>query len=256
MPPFRLSKWYLDCVTDAGNTSIAYVGDLDWGPIHFYFSSLLHSTGSEVKQQNSLRKPALPAISGDELSWGSTRFDFSAAWHSLSIELCQTIFKNAEGCVVWRCLMPLARVRTGNDSGLGYVECLTMTIAPWKIPIKNLRWGRFCSYSDWIVWIDWRGEFSKCIVYLNGERVPCATIEDGQITFENESRLALDRSLTLRKGTLGSNALSSIPGVSKTFPARLLQVSECKWRSRARLERPGRAPVEGWAIHEIVSWPE
>ena len=131
-----------------------------------------------------------------------------------------------------------------------------MTIAPWKIPIQHLRWGHFCSASDWIVWIDWQGEYSKRVVCRNGERASASEIEDAQISFADGSRLNMDRSLTLRNGPLGTTALSSVPGVANTFPARLLQVNECKWRSRAKLERSASAPVEGWAIHEIVSWPK
>ena len=256
MAAFRLSKWYLDCVTDSGNASIAYVGDLAWGRAHLHYSSLLRSAGNNVTQHNSLRRPSLPVVDGSSISWNSAQFDFGAAWQADSTEVHEAVFKSDGGSVDWHCLMPRAHVCIGNDSGLGYIEHLTMTIAPWKIPIQHLRWGRFCSASDWAVWIDWQGEFSKRILYLNGKSVSASTIEDEQITFDEGSRLLMDRSLTLRKGPLGTTALSSIPGVSKTFPARLLQVNECKWRSRARLECPGRSAIEGWAIHEIVSWPK
>lgn len=255
MAPFHLSKWYLDCVTDSGNASIVYVGELRWGPVHLCYSSLLRSIGDDVKQQNSLRSPTMPAITGDEVSWNSPQFNFSGVWRSNSSQVQETVFANEEGSVEWRCLMPAAHVQAGNDFGLGYVEHLTMTIAPWKIPIQRLRWGRFCGASDSVVWIDWDGELSKRILYANGKGVSGSIIEDGELTFE-ESRLTMDRSLTLRNGPLGTTALSSIPGISKTFPVQLLQVNECKWRSRARLERANRPAVEGWAIHEVVSWPK
>ena len=255
MAGFHLSKWYLDCVTDSGNASIAYVGDLRWGPVHLHYSSLLRSVGTEVSQENSLRQPSLPVLLDRQVSWNSRHFDFSAVWHARSDEIRETVFANGEGSVEWHCLMPRAQVRIGNDFGLGYVEHLTMTIPPWKIPIQHLRWGRFCSPSDWAVWIDWQGEYSKRIVYMNGNAVSTPTVDDAQISSADGSRLTMDLSLALRNGPLGTTALSSIPGVSKTFPARLLQVNECKWRSRATLECPGRAPVQGWAIHEIVRWP-
>ena len=245
----------MDYVSDSGDASIAYVGDLRWGPVHLHYSSLLRSTGDAVTQRNSLREPSLPTHHRNSIEWKSEAFNFSAVWQSDSNEVHETVFRSEDGCVEWHCLMPRARARAGTDSGLGYVEHLTMTIAPWRIPIRDLRWGRFCSASDWAVWIDWQGEYSKRILYLNGETATASAIEDEQIRFNDGSRLSMDRSLTLRSGPLGTTALSSIPGVSNTFPARLLQVNECKWRSRARLECPGRSPVEGWAIHEIVSWP-
>ena len=256
MAAFQLSKWYLDCVTDSGNASIAYVGDLHWGPVHLHYSSLLRSDGNSVTQRNSLREPDMPVVIGNLVSWNSRQFDFFGQWQSNSAEAREIVFENEIGSVEWHCLMPRADARVGNESGLGYAEHLTMTIAPWKIPIRDLRWGRFCSASDWVVWIDWQGEFSRRILYVNGKAASAPAIEDGQIAFEDGSRLTMDRSLKLREGPLGTTALASIPGVNKSFPARLLQVNECKWRSRAQLERPGRPPVEGWAIHEIVSWPK
>ncbi|HXJ88091.1 MAG TPA: hypothetical protein VMS18_14815 [Candidatus Binatia bacterium] len=255
MAAFRLSKWYLDYVTDSGNASIAYVGDLQWGPISLHYSSLLRSTGSDVKQRNSLRHGNLPEMSGNQISWDASQFNFTAAWQADSREVREAVFANEEGSVDWHCLIPCGLANAGNDSGLGYVEHLTMTVAPWKIPIKDLRWGRFGSATDWAVWIDWQGEYLNKIVYLNGKRASAAQIGDDEITFDDGSSLTMDRSLILRSGPLGTTALSSIPGVNKTFPARLLQVNECKWRSRARLICPGRSAVEGWAIHEIVSWP-
>jgi hypothetical protein len=119
-----------------------------------------------------------------------------------------------------------------------------------------LRWGRFTSASDWVVWIDWQHEFSRRIVYKNGKEVSTAALEDERIEFDDGSCLLMDRSLVLREGPLGTNALSMVPGIRKTFPARLLEIDECKWRSHARLERPGAPAVEGWAIHERVVWPK
>ncbi len=68
------------------------------------------------------------------------------------------VFASDAGTVEWHCLMPRARVRIGKRSGLRYAEHLNITVAPWKLPIRTLRWGRFATPSDWIVWIDWQGE--------------------------------------------------------------------------------------------------
>jgi hypothetical protein len=152
--------------------------------------------------------------------------------------------------------MPRARTCIHKLAGLGYAEHLNITIAPWKLPVRILRWGRFATLSDWIVWIDWIGDFTRRIVYRNGHMAPASLLEDGRIEFSDGARLTMDRSLILREGPLGATALSAIPGVEDSFPARLLRVSECKWRSHGRFERPGMPAVEGWAIHERVEWPE
>ena len=142
-----------------------------------------------------------------------------------------------------------------EGSGLGYAEHLVLTIPPWKLPIETLRWGRFLNASDWVVWIDWQGEHPQRIVYRNGTRVAAVELGDERIRFADGTLLAMDRSLTIREGPLGTTVLAAIPLVGRTFPARLLQVTECKWRSRSRLEFPNQPAVKGFAIHERVSWP-
>ena len=255
MPAFKLSKWYMDCVTDSGDASIGYIGVADWGLIHLHYSSLLESTAGQIRQQYSLRERGEPQIKEATIGWKAGAFGIDAVWHSDSAGLRETIFESDQGSVEWHCLMPCARVQMQHRSGLGYVEHLTMTIAPWKIPIRHLRWGRFTSASDWAVWIDWEGDFSRRMVYLNGKPVTTSLVEDGQLKFDNGDLLTTSDSIVLRDGPLGTTALSAIPGVEKTLPARLLSVSERKWRSRARLTCADSRTVEGWAIHERVSWP-
>ena len=44
--------------------------------------------------------------------------------------------------------------------GTGYAERILITIPPWRLPIRELRWGRWIgeAASRSVVWIDWRGE--------------------------------------------------------------------------------------------------
>ena len=151
--------------------------------------------------------------------------------------------------------MPLAQARIGDRRGLGYVERLEMTIAPWELPLRTLRWGRFGSACDSVVWIDWRGEFRRSLAYVNGRPARAKSVEDGCVEFEDGSRLVMGPPLVLRQGPLGATALSAIPHLGST-PARVLRVTESKWRSPARFEPAGRSAVEGWAIHEKVEWPQ
>jgi hypothetical protein len=256
MAAFKLSKWYLDCVTDSGDTAIAYAGLVRWGPVHLSYSSLLESTGDRLRNRHTLRPRAEPAVGRGSIRWAMDALKVSGEWQADSVELREKIFSSDAGSVDWHCLLPRARARMNAKRGLGYAEHLTMTVAPWNLPIRTLRWGRFASPSDWVVWIDWQGDFSRRIAYCNGISVPISRLDDGRIDFEDGTRLTMDCSLVLRQGQLGATALSVIPGVRDTFPGRLLQVNETKWRSRAQFETPGRPAVESWAIHEIVSWPE
>ena len=255
MAGFQLSKWYMDCVTSSGDASIAYAGSVHWGPVRLHYASLLESTGDCITARHSLRGQAEPNFDRGLLRWQPEALKMDAEWKADSPEIHETIFASDAGSVQWHCLMPRAQARIHDRVGLGYAEHLTITIAPWKLPIRTLRWGRFGTRSDWIVWIDWEGSYSRRIVYRNGQMALTSVLKDCQIEFLDGARLALDRSLVLRAGPLGATALSVIPGVRDTFPARLLTVSECKWRSRATFEGPGKSTVEGWAIHERLDWP-
>lgn len=257
MAAFRLSKWYLDSVTESGETLIAYTGAVEWRAVRLPYSSVLRaSIPHGVALCHTLRAQKEPEVKQGSILWRSQELQVHGLWQSDDPTFRETIFSCEQGLVEWHCLMPRARVQVGDQAGFGYAEHLLVTVPPWKLPIKNLRWGRFANSSDWIVWIDWEGEFSWRRVYVNGEAVTPAVLKDSRIEFYNGAGLTLDRSLTLREGTLGTAALSAIPGIRSTFPARLLGISERKWRSRARLERKGERAVEGWAIHEVVRWPK
>jgi len=254
MAGFHLSKWYLDYVTDQGDVEIAYTGKVHWGPARLHYSSVLEAVDGRVRERHSLRPQRPPELKNSMVMWPSKALHIDSRWEATAPPVRETIFRSTKGSIEWNCLMPLARAIARERSGLGYVEHLEMTIPPWELPIRTLRWGRFTSASDYVIWIDWQGESSRRIVYVNGEIIPCATIEDDRLEAEDGIRLLMDRSLVLRDGPLGTTALSAVPGIRRMFPARLLQTNECKWRSRSRLERKGKNPVEGWAIHEIVSW--
>jgi len=264
MTRFHLSKWYLDYVTDRGDVEIAYTGNVRWGPVRLQYSSVLQTAESRVRERRSLRPQPLPQAKGSTISWRSNALKIETVWEGVAPAVRETIYRSGGGSVEWNCLMPLARAQRRERElevakcdlkfGFGYVEHLEMTIAPWKLPIRTLRWGRFTSASDWVTWIDWQGDFPLRLVYVNGETISCSRVEDDRLEAEDGTRLFMDRSLVLRDGPLGTTALAAVPGISKMFPARLLEMNECKWRSRSRLERRDKPPVEGWAIHEKVSW--
>jgi len=255
MSGFQLSKWYLDCVTDSGDTSIVYVGSVAWRNFQLRYSSILESSGDRVSVGHSVRDQTEPNVCGRLISWPGNSFGVHASWQADSKELHETILSTDRGMIDWHCLMPRACVQFGARCGLGYAERLVMTAPPWEIPIQELFWGRFESASDWIVWIDCQGELSRRIVFRNGERTQTLAIEDGRILFADGSQLCMDRSLVLRQGSLGTTALRSIPGLNR-LPVRLLRVHERKWRSAGKLLAPGGVEVQGWVIHERVSWPK
>jgi hypothetical protein len=259
-PAFELSKWYADCVTEDGGAVIIYHAQLRWHTPTIHYSNLLiHETGQPVRSRFSLRKQPAPIDNGD-VEWRSPVWNAEGNWKKTGTPIRQMLFDSADGSVEWNCVAPRssAKVRIGEGihCGEGYVEHLRVTIPPWAMPIRQLRWGRFVNASDALVWIDWRGPYNTQVVYCNGLPVSARSIGDSEIVLgDGETVLSLDTHTVLREGVLGSTALSVLPNLDRLFPARILGIRECKWLSRAILRRPGQADSVGMAIHEVVEWP-
>ncbi len=254
-PKFELAKWYADCLSGEGAVLIAYSSRLRHQPLAVRYESLLSPRGTT----HSLRRSAI-ACAEDCVQWTSAGLSLCGRWDRYDGEIRETVFQSEEGAVEWRCVMPKAAARmevSGDDpvTGLGYVEHLRLTIPPWRLPIRRLRWGRFLSPRHTLVWIDWEGEFRTRLVYHNGRRTPAAEIENNGIALADRARLELDCGLVLRRGRLGSTVLHAIPGLDRMAPAGIFLTDECKWRSRATLACPGEEADSAWCIHEEVTWP-
>jgi hypothetical protein len=130
-----------------------------------------------------------------------------------------------------------------------------MTVAPWRLPISSLRWGRIADEEEAIVWIQWLGDFQATIVYASGARVAPVQLDDERVTLADGTTIEFDRRSVLRSGALGTTVGSSVPVLRELTPLRILSTRECKWLSRAVVRRPGRPARERWAIHELVTWP-
>jgi len=256
-----LSKWYADCITETGDALILYSAELHWRSHAIHYTSLLtHHPGAPALNRVSLRRHASPEIHDAVIQWQSRPWKTQAEWRDLGDPIHQTLLDTAEGSLNWHCLAPrsCAEFRlpgTNPIRGWGYVEHLQLSVAPWRLPIQQLRWGRFVNAEDAIVWIDWRGPETRQVVYHNGSPAAPASITDHQIDLPNSTTLTLAPIATLREGPLGSTALAKLPHLDRIFPARILQVREHKWLSHATLRRPGRPDSTGLAIHEVVDWP-
>jgi len=262
VPGLTLKKWYLDLVTDDGRVRIAYVAELELGPLHLGYESLLRaSSEAPAKSVTLFHSSAEPTVDDDSLSWHSEALSVAGRWQFASAPLRRNVLCTPSGNVEWHCLAPSARVTLidGKDSlsGLGYAECLTVTIPPWRLPIDELHWGRFVAEDSALVWIDWRGPHAFRSVVLDGEELANARVSSEGV-FDETRGVALDLSerMVLRAGALGGTALARLPWrLKRSLPAKALSIDERKWRARGTLRREGRAPVTGWVIHEVVTWP-
>ncbi|MFI5311418.1 MAG: hypothetical protein ACHQQ3_09310 [Gemmatimonadales bacterium] len=259
---FDLVKWYADCTTAAGDALILYSAELRWrGPPIRYTSLLTHRDGGPAKTRFSLRKEPAPVVSEGSVGWRSAAWRAEGQWREAGPELHELLFDSPGGRLEWSCIAPraTAHARVGDTAplrGWGYVERLRLTVPPWRLPIRRLRWGRFINETDSLVWIDWSGPYTRRVVYDNGEAATARTIGDRELVLgDGRTTLGLDPVAVLRDGALGTTALSVLPDLHRIFPSALLDVRECKWLSRATLRRPGRPDSIGMAIHEVVEWP-
>jgi hypothetical protein len=257
---FSLDKWYLDLVADDGEAVVAYAAEVHLYALTLHYTSILHRRGGQTRAMASLRK-ALPAIEDKTARWASRALGMRGTWRSDGEGPKETVFERDGGSVEWSCVMPLARAEIELDGGrtvrgTGYVERLTMSIAPWDLPIDELRWGRFTAEGASLTWLDWRGSHTKRIVLKHGARVN-GVVEDRLVEVpDDETRLSIEEGAVLRDGPLASGALGAIAELHPVLPAKLLSVVERKVVAPAVLEQPFTSPVRGWAIAEVLRWPK
>jgi hypothetical protein len=261
-PEFLLRKWYLDCVADNGDTCLGYSAALQWKAFKLHYSSITSTRGNAASTtKTSLGESSFPRLTDRQIDWSSKPLNLVGTWTPMSHPIKQRLYASVEGMVSWSCLQPRSKVEISfgtneHIKGLGYAELLEFTIKPWQLPITELRWGRYLSERDALVWIDWRGAAPLSMVFHNGKHIQDALIGDDHIVFDRgRTKLSLTEPVELRKGVLVSTALSSIPRIEAILPVRMLRTYECKWRCKGSLSTDGSVKSTGWSIHEIVRFP-
>jgi hypothetical protein len=261
MTGFTLSKWYADCISEQGDAMILYSAELGWRGTGIHYTSLLtHRSGSSPHSRFSLRRQPALEVRESGIEWKPQGWKAEGHWSEPAAGMREVLFDSPAGSLEWNCVAPRAsaRVRIDGDEmrGWGYVEHLRLSVAPWRLPIHQLRWGRFVNATDILVWIDWRGSYNRQAIYYNGAPVSASEIGDHKIVLaDGDVVLTLITEATLREGLLGATALAVLPNLDRLFPARILKVRERKWLSRGVLRQPGRPDSTGLAIHEVVEWP-
>lgn len=257
-----LSKWYLDCVADDGTVFLGYWAVLRWKIARVrYASTTLFFPDGRVETRRRLASTAPPRRDGGSTRWSVASLGLSGCWTSTQEERELELFRSPEGEIRWRCVAPVARVALelpgGGMTGRGYVENLQMTLPPWRLPVRDLRWGRYHSDSgrDWVVWIDWKGDAPMTVALTSEGDVGSPRVTDDSVDLASKVVLRLAAPRTLRRGRLGATALEGMIRLRALVPGGLLETREAKWLSRGSIERAGRTASEGWAVHELVRFP-
>ena len=258
---FSLHKWYLDLVTSRGDVVILYAARLRWGAFGVGYASALEDTSDGVHREVGTIGPVQsPRRRGDELTWRNGTLDVEGHWQRESPSVRRRILASTpHGTIRWACHMPRARAtaRVGGvtHEGWGYVESLSLTIPPWKLPFDELRWGRYASDRHSLVWIDWRGSAPRSWVWLDGEEQLEAVVTDASI-----SGLAGGAELHFRNGRdiVDRNVLASltsvVPRLTRRAWGRLGAMHEHKRVDSSSIVGGGERPDTGWTLHEVVTW--
>lgn len=254
---FFLEKWYLDSINDLGRYCIGYHADVRFLGQSISYSALLSSYISNQKQVFSRSRNNGLNYEGENcLVWKVPKLSLTATMNQQQRVFEKVLFENNEGKVVWACVMPLANTHfTFEDcevKGLGYAEKLLLTIPPWKLPIKELIWGRWCAHNKSIVWIEWKGEYPFRLILEDGVEVQPIRITENEIITETFS-LTLDKQSCIRDGKVVNTVLQKIPILNKILPDKIQGLYESKWLSRG-IFRSVECVREAWAIHEKVEW--
>ncbi len=139
-------------------------------------------------------------------------------------------------------------------SGVGYLERLRIDVAPWRLPIEELRWGRFHGAGRSIVWIEWRGASPLRLCLVDGVEVEVGALADEGFEFADGARLELTPRAVLRDGRLGQTVLRERLFRWLPLPRSIRAMHETKWLASGRFTDRGGVTSAGFAIHEVVRW--
>jgi hypothetical protein len=255
---FHLQKWYFDSIDEKDNLAIAYITHISWKKIKISFSSLLLKKSSgKLKVRNSLKKQSLPVHQLQSLSFDNSLYTIQL--HAKKPGISEKLFESEKGCIEWLCYYPSADISIdyGKECvrGSGYAEELRMSLKPWELKIKELHWGRYISETESVVWIQWRGDWSKFFIWHNGKRITEGEINESQVSFGNFT-LKFDEPIMLRSGPVYATAFKKSLLFRILFPFKIMQSEETKWMAKAKLYLNTEINSVGKCIYEKVIWNE
>lgn len=253
---FSIVKWYMDCVTEEGKAAIVYVADLKWGGIHAQIGSLLTTGENRMPvTRTSLGRYELESSAG-LISVLHPKLRITGRWERDAEPFRRTMYEEKGGSVIWDCVQPRSRVNVSIANrqlkGLGYAECLSVTVPPWQLPLRELRWGRFVAEHHSLTWVDWRGSYSCSVAVVDSRESELRSVTHARVV-AGDAVLDIAPAVSLRAGRLGSTILPGASGLRKLFPRNLFAIEEEKDLGLGTLTLAEQV-TRGWVIHEVVKW--
>jgi hypothetical protein len=256
--PFTLTKWYFDCVAADGRAVIAYWASLAWRKVALTWQNVtLYEAGRPPVSRSSLLPGPAPEVTDDTITCRMPALECMIDIESRQRPIEERLFESDDGVVEWRAEAPAAAVSLelrgfAPVQGPGYAERIFLSIPPWRLPIRELRWGRWLDTvaGRSVVWIDWRGVQPRTWVFVDGIKAPNAVVTDESIS-AGGVRVLLGERRALHERAL-ADVVVTIPPLRAVVPKSLLALREAKWCSAGVL-LDGNAPAQtGFAIHELA----
>jgi hypothetical protein len=247
----------MDCVNTRGEAVIGYWAELRWRGLTVHYASTMLYRGGNLLEHSSMRPGPSPKLTDGLLEWSSDTLNMRGTWHGgADPQPSRLLYGQGARRLEWQVIHPMAETNVHLDgrriSGRGYSERLILTVAPWELPIDELRWGRAHFPGRSFIWIDWTGPNPLRLVLADHEENGQAQVSDTLVSTARARILLSDRRV-LRQGPVCGTSVGFIPGVRQALSKAGLLIDECKWLSAATLEEDG-ATLSGEAIHEVVKW--
>lgn len=255
-----VDKWYLDLVSHDGTAVASYVIGVRWQTLDLRYAACLVSTPSAPPvERHTFSALPWPTFADGHLTWTAESLGVRGQWRALDAPIARRLLSVPAGAIEWSCLVPRgdATIVTaaGTFEGLGYAERLQLTLPPWAMPFRLLRWGRHLSDRHALVWIEWDGDPSMHAVWLDGEPQNSARVDaSGVVGLDGQRALHWrpGRDLT-RRAVAG--VVARAPSLAARVAGRLASMREHKQLSPSSIvDANGRALDRGWTVHEVVTW--
>lgn len=247
-----LEKWYADSVEN-GQVQIRYLANLHLGPITIGYSGGLQD-GRSTTTRVGIRGIALPSVVDNVVHWPTNDSAEALAWTGAVVR-SEELAREDDRAITWSPIVLNGRLRINEcqrPAG-GYVERLTLGIAPWRLGLKRLKWGRFCGKAHSLVWIEWEGEIPKKLSLLDGENDSLLEVTQRRVRTQR-AELTMENPNEIVSEPIGSGALKAA-GLIKMFSARqFLSGIETKWLAQSSLSISGQDVDSGYAVYEEVVW--
>ena len=253
-----LDKWYFDCTSPEGDALIGYAARLTWGPLTLnYGARITMPNDGPLSQKRSLAFGRVDETPGF-IAWRNDALGIEGSWTGGDAISATTVVDEPSGTIEWQCLSANAAVEIRVDGrtiiGKGYAEKLTVTIPLGRLPLTELRWGRYISEdrSDYVVWIDVSGKTPRTWIWVNsGERAD-GTVDDRGVRTDS-AELTFGASRALREENVARTLLGRAAFLRRLLPSGLRDIREAKRVSSCVLRHHGSESA-GFSVNEVVRW--